>query len=89
MAVDYNFKLGTGLARFGQAKRAEIFLNAGLQLAEQHKLHAWYFKVEDAIRKLAAAEPVAEAEPAASFEDAEPLREIESGLREFAAAGTI
>jgi tetratricopeptide (TPR) repeat protein len=34
MTVDYNFKLGTGLARFGQSKRAQVFLSTALQLAE-------------------------------------------------------
>jgi tetratricopeptide (TPR) repeat protein len=86
MSVDYNYKLGTGLARFGQTQRAEVFLGTALQLAEQHKLNAWYFKAEEALRKLA--EPTATL-PALSLDDAAPLREIETGLREYAAAGAV
>jgi tetratricopeptide (TPR) repeat protein len=89
MTVDYNFKLGTGLARFGQAKRAQVFLSTALQLAEQHKLNAWYFKIEDAMRKVAeAAEKPAATTPAATL-DCAPLREIETGLREYAAADAV
>jgi tetratricopeptide (TPR) repeat protein len=89
MTVDYNYKLGIGLARFGQTKRAHVFLTTALQLAEQHKLNAWYFKVEEAIGKLGEeAETPTAAQPASSFDDASPLREIELGLREYAAAGT-
>ena len=55
MTVDYNYKLGLGLARFGQTKRAQIFLTTASQQAEQHKLNAWYFKIEDAIRRLSEA----------------------------------
>jgi tetratricopeptide (TPR) repeat protein len=90
MTVDYNFKVGTGLARFGQIKRAEVFLSTALQLAEQHKLNAWYFKIEEAIRKLAeTAEMRAATIPVPSPDDAAPLREIEAGLREYAAAGAV
>ena len=61
MTVDYNYKLGAGLAGFGQTKRAQIFFATALQLAEQHKLNAWYFKNEEAIRRLseAAEQPAA------------------------------
>jgi len=88
MTVDYNFKLGNGLVLFGQTKRAHLFLTTALQLAEQHKLNAWYFKVEDALRNLAEAK----ATPAAStavpaLEDATSLRRIEMSLRDYAAAG--
>jgi tetratricopeptide (TPR) repeat protein len=88
MTVDYNYKLGTGLAKFGQTKRAQVFLTTALHLAEQHKLNAWYFKIEDAIRRLAEAEvsPAAHIPPL-SYDDATPLREIETGLRDYAAAG--
>jgi len=85
MTVDYNYKLGTGLARFGQLKRAQIFLATALRLAEQHKLNAWYFKIEEAIGTLAeTAESPAAPSPASILEDAAPLREIEMGLREYA-----
>ena len=88
MAVDYNYKLGTGLAQFGQTKRAQIFLTTALQLAEQHKLNAWYFKIDQAIGKLTekAEGPAAESAPAI-LGNLAALREIEMGLREYALAG--
>jgi tetratricopeptide (TPR) repeat protein len=90
MSVDYNYKLGIGLARFGQTKRAEVFLTAALQLAEQHKLNAWYFKVENSIRKLREeVETPTATQLESHFDDTSPLREIELGLREYAAADVV
>jgi hypothetical protein len=87
MTVDYNYKLGAGLARFGQTKRAQIFFATALQLAEQHKLNAWYFKIEDAIRSLnEAAENPATDLPSQLPGDTAQLREIEDGLRVYASA---
>ena len=54
MAVDYQYKVGIGLARFGQLGRAKAALTVGLELAEQHKLNAWYFKIEQAVGELTA-----------------------------------
>ena len=90
MTVDYNYKLGAGLARFGQTKRAQIFFATALQHAEQHKLNAWYFKIEDAIRSLSeAAEQPAAALPSPVAADATQLREIEDGLRVYASADAL
>jgi tetratricopeptide (TPR) repeat protein len=90
MRVDYYYKLGTGLARFGQVRRARRFLTSALGLAEQHKLNAWYFKVEDAIGKLSqqGEEPEA-ALQTSNFAEALPVREIELGLREYATAAVV
>ena len=90
MTVDYNYKLGAGLARFGQTKRAQIFFATALQLAEQHKLNAWYFKIEDAIRSLSeAAEKPATDLPGPLPGDTAQLREIENGLRVYASADAL
>jgi hypothetical protein len=87
MTVDYNYKLGTGLAQFGQTRRAQIFLSTALQLAEQHKLNAWYFKVDQAIGKLTEnAEALAAESAPAALGNVAALREIEMGLREYALA---
>jgi tetratricopeptide (TPR) repeat protein len=89
MTVDYNYKLGTGLARFGQTKRAQIFLGTALELAERHKLNAWYFRAEDAIKRLSSL-PDADPVPAKpEFEDASSLREIEAGLRNYASSTAV
>ena len=52
MSVDYSYKVGMGLSRFGQATRARATLKAGLEMAESHKLNAWVFKIEQALQQL-------------------------------------
>ena len=52
MAVDYHFKVGVGLMRFGQAHRAERSLLDALRLAEHHGLNEWFFRVERVLGNL-------------------------------------
>jgi tetratricopeptide (TPR) repeat protein len=87
VTTDYHFKLGTGLARFGQPARARGAFHAALELAERHRLNAWYFRVEQAIKELAERQdqPVPAAE-ATELSEAPAVREMEMGLREYAAA---
>jgi tetratricopeptide (TPR) repeat protein len=85
MATDYEFKLGMGLARFGQLGRASDALRRGLALAETHGLNAWYFKIEQALGKLA--EISREESPVrgpSELSDALVVREMEMSLREYA-----
>ena len=49
MLVDFHFKSGLGLARFGQLARGRDALRTGLALSENHKLNAWYFRIERAL----------------------------------------
>jgi hypothetical protein len=77
MLVDYQYKLGVGLARFGQTGRARTLLTAALELAERHKLNAWYFNVEEALRELNPRE-------VSDLSEAPVVREMEVGLREYA-----
>jgi tetratricopeptide (TPR) repeat protein len=86
MATDYQFKLGTGLARFGQVARAREAFAAGLALAEAHRLNAWVFKIEGALEQLSTPQ---EQQPL-EYEAAEPTHppvvgEVMLGLREYAA----
>jgi tetratricopeptide (TPR) repeat protein len=46
MAVDFHFKTGVGLARFGQLARAREAWADGMRLAEAHHLNEWYFRLE-------------------------------------------
>jgi hypothetical protein len=85
MATDFEFKLGTGWARFGQLSRAEDALRRGLVLAESHRLNAWYFKVEQALANLA--QIPREASPMrqpSELSQAPVIREMEESLREYA-----
>ena len=52
MVADFQFKAGVGMARFGRYKRAREFLTAGLQLSEEHRLNAWYFRLERELKAL-------------------------------------
>jgi tetratricopeptide (TPR) repeat protein len=90
MSVDYHYKVGAGLARFGQPARARLAFTAAMELAEQHRLNAWYFKIEQALAQLAKQQ---DQEPsirqASELSEAPSVREMEIGLREYAAAAAI
>jgi len=83
MAVDYRYKAGLGLARFGQLARAREVWSEGMRLAETHHLNEWYFRLERtsqepdgfAIRQRARAEP--KAAPAA-------IADLAAGLTAYA-----
>jgi len=90
MLVDYSYKLGVGFARFGQNKRAQASLTEAMVLAEQHRLNAWYFKAEQALASLAEhAQTPADATEASTLSEAPAVRQIEIGLREYAAAPAV
>jgi tetratricopeptide (TPR) repeat protein len=85
VATDYQFKLGSGLARFGQRTRAAEAYKAALTLAETHRLNTWYFKIEQALRVLAEQpEQDSRAQRVSEFNEAPAVREMEMGLREYA-----
>jgi tetratricopeptide (TPR) repeat protein len=87
MSVDYQYKVGTGLARFGQAGRARTLLTSALELAERHQLNAWYFKVEEALGELAQAnDKQSTPRQVSDLSEAPVVREMEVGLREYAAS---
>jgi tetratricopeptide (TPR) repeat protein len=88
MSVDYHYKLAIGLAHFGQTARARSSLKTALELAERHRLNAWYFKVEQALKELAerSHEPSKPRQPS-MLSEAHEVREMEIGLREYAATG--
>jgi tetratricopeptide (TPR) repeat protein len=88
MATDYQYKSGTGFARFGQIARAREALTKGLALAEANRLNVWYFKIEQALEQLSepqAPEPQHEAEPSHPA----VVGEVMVGLREYAATAGV
>jgi tetratricopeptide (TPR) repeat protein len=89
MATDYQFKLGVGLARFGQRSRAADAYRAGLILAETHRLNTWYFKIEQALRALAEHPEQGHDQRVSEFSEAPAVREMEMGLREYASASPV
>ncbi len=87
MLADFHFKVGTGLARFGQMGRALAELRAGLALSETHKLNSWYFRFESMLNELAKGEPrEPERTPDSSWSDSPALKEVAVGLREYASS---
>ena len=85
MLVDYYYKLGTGLSRFGQLSRAEEALKISQDLAETHRLNAWYFKVEQALEELQRPpehQPLDQSDSALWSEPA--VRQMEAELRQYA-----
>jgi tetratricopeptide (TPR) repeat protein len=89
-ATDYHFKLGTGLARFGQTGRARESLEQALALAEEHRLNTWYFKIEKALEQLSQLqnnEPQ-HTEVAASSHPA-VVEDVMLSLQEYAAAARM
>jgi tetratricopeptide (TPR) repeat protein len=85
MSADFLFKLGVGLARFGQIARARDALSSGLALAEAHRLNTWYFRFERVLQNLVECE-IREPELSTSGRPvpASAVQEMEVGLREYA-----
>jgi tetratricopeptide (TPR) repeat protein len=86
MMVDYLYKVGTGLVRFGQRARAGKLLSEALELAETHKLNGWYFKTEEALTQLERQPEEAVSAPVSDLIESPAVRNMEQGLREYASA---
>jgi tetratricopeptide (TPR) repeat protein len=87
MLVDYHYKMGVGFTRFGQVVRARTSLTTSLELAERHRLNAWYFKIEQALAGLAnnsVHQP--SCRQSSELSEAPVIREMEMGLREYVVA---
>jgi tetratricopeptide (TPR) repeat protein len=84
MCVDYYYKLGLGLARFGQHGRARASLSEASVIAERHHLNAWYFKVEQALADLATRRDDHVQVQPSELSESPAVREMENRLREYA-----
>lgn len=89
MLVDYHYKAGVGLARFGQVGRGQQLLTAGMAVAETHRLNAWYFKLERVLANLHTCElPTPEPATLPGLGELPEVRAVAVGLREYAATAT-
>ena len=88
-ATDYQFKLGTGLARFGQLGRAREALEQALALAEAHRLNTWYFKIEKTLGQLPELQTSEASQDAVRSSQPPVVEEVMLGLREYAAAAEV
>jgi tetratricopeptide (TPR) repeat protein len=90
MLVDYEYKLGVGLARFGQMVRARAAFTRAMELSEAHRLNAWYFKVEQALGELSQYQGRHSVRQTTSeLSESPAVRSMETGLREYAASSTV
>jgi tetratricopeptide (TPR) repeat protein len=90
MSVDYHYKVGVGLARFGQPGRARMSFTTAMELAERHRLNAWFFKIEQALAQLAKQQDQETSlRQASDLSQAPSVREMEMGLREYAAMAAL
>lgn len=84
MAIDYRYKVGVGLARFGKLSRARAVWEDAMELAQGHGLNEWYFRLERMLRYLegcaACVAPHAGAEPTAV---PQAVARVAAGLREY------
>lgn len=87
MAVDFRYKVGLGLARFGQPLRARAIWEEGQEIAERHKLNEWYFRLERLLAHLDDCAPEVMAPDRAAIERPAELAQLAAGLREYAASG--
>ncbi len=86
MDTDFRFKTGIGLARFGRLARARRMLSEALELAEDHSLNEWYFRVDRTLRGLdLCPTPVTEELRMAGAEHIPAIVEVSAGLEQYAA----
>jgi hypothetical protein len=86
MTIDYRYKAGIGLARFGQHARAREAWADGMRLAEAHRLNEWYFRLERMAANLddCTAAPLPQLAPAAAPPAA--IADMAAGLQAYAEA---
>ncbi len=88
MAIDYRYKMGVGLARFGREQRARSVMREALTLAETHGLNEWYFRIDRVLRGL---EPCPDSwhtrNETAEAVQAPAVVQISEGIRELAQVG--
>jgi tetratricopeptide (TPR) repeat protein len=81
--ADFHLKVGIGLARFGNFKKADAELATGIEIATSHGLHEVVFRVERIRQGLRACETLADCERTATAEPlvrSEVLREVSASL---------
>jgi len=88
MVIDFRYKTGIGLARFGQSARAREAWADGMRLAEAHRLNEWYFRLERMCANLddCVAAQVRHLEPAAP---PPAIADLAAGLQAYAEAAPV
>jgi hypothetical protein len=86
MSVDFRYKVGLGLARFGQTARARSAWQDALELAERHRLNEWFFRLERLLAHVDDCDPPALAVEIPSAARPAELAELAAGLKAYAAS---
>jgi tetratricopeptide (TPR) repeat protein len=87
MSIDFRYKSGLGLARFGQTARARETWADGMRLAEAHHLNEWYFRLERMCTNLdnCTSAPLPRVEPATP---PAAIADLAAGLQAYAEAAS-
>ncbi|HEV2672750.1 MAG TPA: tetratricopeptide repeat protein [Gemmatimonadales bacterium] len=82
--ADYYFKVGVGLARFGNFVKAETNVRHALEIASAHALHELVFRIERIVDGLRICEAPDELrEPTEPIIQSDALREVRASLAAF------
>lgn len=85
--IDFRYKTGIGLARFGQIERAREALSEGLALAQRHRLNEWYFRIERMLKSLASPQDqIPDITAAAEAIPTPAVRRMTAGMREYSSS---
>ncbi len=87
VAVDHCYKLGIGMARFGQLTKSRRHLKEAKEMAERLGLHEWYSRVERVlVNLLPCADVVERTAPTGMAEawEAPAIAEVAEGLERYA-----
>lgn len=85
MEIDFRYKTGIGLARFGQSTRAREAWADGMRLAEAHRLNEWYFRLERMAANLDGCDAVPPVQPEPAAPPA-AIADMAAGLQAYAEA---
>lgn len=83
MRVDFYLKQGMAEGRLGNSSKSDEFLSTARELAQQHKLHEYVFRIERMKQDLRAPDRLHPVESAEVMQD-QSLEAVRAGLRELA-----
>lgn len=86
LRVDFGFRVGLGLIRFGKTEAGRRWLEEASSIAQAHSLNEWFFRLELALNSSSRGVEVRRAEPVRATESLQDIARIESGLSNYAAA---
>jgi tetratricopeptide (TPR) repeat protein len=87
LAVDFRYRVGLGLNRFGKRLAAQRWLIEARSIAETHGLNEWYFRLDGLVKGISAGSEIpVDAPKVVDERHVSSVGEIETGLRRYAEA---